>query len=481
MRTRWAARRAASLICRFPPGAGSNFAGLLTINLPATVKEGQAFKVVTRQIANVSARRPVPPPPILLAASHQPAEAAAAIITSIQWRKVVGTFQISIPVVAKGVLLEPDERLLSVLRWIAQAIPTRNRWRPVFERYLKQIADRVTALGGDPSTIYPSSSGDGRPRPGRHPGEHRVAATGKIAGLLFDRFGDFEGLPARDGGRRAQVPQPRTGDGGARRARMARSASHYRVDRARRAASAGVDYGSSAAGVVRAMIRLSNRAHRGALRSRANAARALKRTTMIGRRPAVVARRHPGLRIRIPECRRTSIGSSSRQFLKNSARCPGLMSMTAPTIGVAHIIRRGEEAVQDGLDYGYLRGSQNRCAQPAVLYRWRSDLEILIFPRPKASFSPVYAPVDHSKEPRSMERPRGNGLRPPSAAKLLRAASDQIAFGFLEKNRRRAGRDRGPRSDVSGMEGRAMGPAGQRMGSCCLPLARSVKCFPALK
>ena len=47
----------------------------------------------------------------------------------------------------------------------------------------------------------------------------------------------------------------------------------------------------------------------------------------------------------------------------------------------------------------------------------RSDLEILIFPRPKASFSPVYAPVDHSKEPRSMERPRGNGLRPPRPAR----------------------------------------------------------------
>jgi len=176
-----------------PPGAGSNLAGLLTINLPATVKKGQAFKVVTRQLANVSARRPVPPP-ILLAASHQPAEAAAAITTSIQWRKVVGTFQISIPVVAKGVLLEPEERLLSVLRWIAQAIPTRNRWHRVFERYLKQIADRVTALGGDPSTIYPSSSGDGHPRPGHEPGEHRAAATGKIAGLLFDRFGDFEGF-----------------------------------------------------------------------------------------------------------------------------------------------------------------------------------------------------------------------------------------------------------------------------------------------
>src|SRR5262249_10198696 len=34
-----------------------------------------------------------------------------------------------------------------------------------------------------------------------------------------------------------------------------------------------------------------------------------------------------------------------------------------------------------------------------------------------------------------MVRPRGNALRLPNAAEPLRAASDQIAFGFLENNR----------------------------------------------
>ena len=84
-------------------------------------------------------------------------------------------------------------RLLSVLRWIAKAIPQRNRWHPVFERYLKQIEVRVEALGGDPSKIYPSSTGDGG-LPEHEPHGPFIESTGKIAGLLFDRFGDFEGF-----------------------------------------------------------------------------------------------------------------------------------------------------------------------------------------------------------------------------------------------------------------------------------------------
>jgi hypothetical protein len=78
----------------------------------------------------------------------------------IQWRKVLGSFQLTIPVQTKQVLLEPEERLLSVLRWIAKSIPQDNRWHPVFHRYLKQIAGRVDALGGDSTQVSPSSSGD---------------------------------------------------------------------------------------------------------------------------------------------------------------------------------------------------------------------------------------------------------------------------------------------------------------------------------
>lgn len=183
-----------------PPGVGSNYAGLLTLDLPPAVKRGQAFKVIARQVTNVFAPRPTPPPP-------GPSIRAAAVVRDlIEWRRVLGTFQISIPVETKAALLGPEERLLSVLKWIAESIPHHNRWYPVFRRYLDQIGGRVTGLGGDPTKILPSPSGAGgplKPPPHQHP-EDRLCFTGKIAGLIFDRFGDFEGflLDTEDGERK---------------------------------------------------------------------------------------------------------------------------------------------------------------------------------------------------------------------------------------------------------------------------------------
>jgi hypothetical protein len=127
-----------------------------------------------------------------------------AVPDLIEWRRVTGTFQVNIPVETKQILLGPEARLLSVLRWIARRIPHHDRWYPVFHRYLEQTAGRVSALGGDPTQILPSPSGDGRkpPEPKPEP-EERLHFTGKIAGLVFDRFGDFEGflLDTEDGER----------------------------------------------------------------------------------------------------------------------------------------------------------------------------------------------------------------------------------------------------------------------------------------
>jgi hypothetical protein len=119
----------------------------------------------------------------------------------IEWRQVKGAFQLTIPVKAKQALLLTEERDLSVLRWIGEAIPRHNRWYPVFRRYLEKIAGRVSAFGGDPTKILPSPTGEGIPKPPRR--EKRTAFTGKIGGLNFDRFGDFEGflLDTEDGER----------------------------------------------------------------------------------------------------------------------------------------------------------------------------------------------------------------------------------------------------------------------------------------
>jgi len=125
-----------------PSGTASNHAGLMTIDVPPTVRKGQTFKVVTRQITNTFSVAPGAQMPPEIGGVPK----VAAVQDVIKWRKVLGSFQLTIPVQTKDVLLEPEQRLLSVLRWISRSIPQDNRWRPVFDRYLEQIEGRVDAL-----------------------------------------------------------------------------------------------------------------------------------------------------------------------------------------------------------------------------------------------------------------------------------------------------------------------------------------------
>jgi hypothetical protein len=140
-----------------PPGVGSNFAGLLSIQLPESLDRKKGYKVITRQITNAVAQSPGSPPPILFA--------AAGSTDLIRWRRVLGSFQINIPVTSKLALLISEERLLSVLKWVAQAIPVDNRWYPIFSRYLDQVGVRVESLGGDPDSIVGSPDGSGQTPP----------------------------------------------------------------------------------------------------------------------------------------------------------------------------------------------------------------------------------------------------------------------------------------------------------------------------
>lgn len=137
-----------------PRGVDANVPGMLTIDLPPTVRAGQAFTVVVRQVTGQVAR---PPGVVVLA--------AAASVPA--WRRVLGSFQITIPVRHKEVLLVPEQRLLSTLRWIERSIPPNDRWYSTFQRYVRQVAMRVDGLGGDSSLVTPSPSGDWQmPTPG---------------------------------------------------------------------------------------------------------------------------------------------------------------------------------------------------------------------------------------------------------------------------------------------------------------------------
>ena len=164
-----------------PSGSSSNYAGLLTVEVPVGVKRGQVYDVVTRQLRTIRARLPQPPPPPpeihdANDTSHIRVVAVEQNGDLLEWRRVVGAFQLSIPVETRTALLPVEERLLSVLRWIARSIPTNERWFPIFQRYLKQVGDRVKALGGDPEEITPSSSGEGWRKPIR-PGRKRISTA----------------------------------------------------------------------------------------------------------------------------------------------------------------------------------------------------------------------------------------------------------------------------------------------------------------
>ncbi len=137
-----------------PPGSDLAPPGLLSVDLPAGLKAGQAFTIVVRQVTSRRVVVAPPPPPIGIASSVREGE------TTVVERQTIGAFQITVPVRTAEEMLEAEERALSVLRWIQRAIPIENRWALVFRRYVHEIANRVAGLGGEPDEIGPSPSGD---------------------------------------------------------------------------------------------------------------------------------------------------------------------------------------------------------------------------------------------------------------------------------------------------------------------------------
>jgi hypothetical protein len=111
------------------PGGRTGFlAGLLSLTLPPGVRSGQLYRLDVQQYSGIT-------------------------------RKILGAFQVSIPVATEFELLPKEIRKLSVLRHIQQSIPFGNRWYPIFVRYLDQVAARVRGFGGDPNAVKPDPDG----------------------------------------------------------------------------------------------------------------------------------------------------------------------------------------------------------------------------------------------------------------------------------------------------------------------------------
>jgi hypothetical protein len=190
-----------------PSGSLNDLAGLLTLDIPATVRAGQIFRVVLHQVVDSPAARPRPAinvtrPGGLERAPAAPATAGVVAAAVVERRPTarhfLGAFQFSVLVQTRREILPIVERAQANLRRIIATIPHENRWYPVIHRYLQQVTGKVTGLGG----------GQGEGGGHRHEHEHERREEhrrfeGKIAGLCYDRFGDFEGfwLDTEDGKR----------------------------------------------------------------------------------------------------------------------------------------------------------------------------------------------------------------------------------------------------------------------------------------
>lgn len=129
---------------RFPTGGISylpiprnddvNLACLLSVNLPAGIREGEVFRIDLRQLTTAAAS----------------GRTIGGQKPGTGWRRVLGTVRMTIPVSKKALMLAPEERLFTVLRRILHEKTKTGRWYPVFLRYAEAVAERVRALGGDP-------------------------------------------------------------------------------------------------------------------------------------------------------------------------------------------------------------------------------------------------------------------------------------------------------------------------------------------
>jgi hypothetical protein len=141
------------------PSGGQDLAGLLTLDLPPTVRKGQRFRVVVRQVIDAPTPRPprgvahVPPsatanPIGEVMTQARPSMTEAVVRRPRPSRHIVGTFQLSVLVQTRPEILPIVERTLGNLRRVIGTIPHENRWYPVVHRYRTQVAARVKALGG---------------------------------------------------------------------------------------------------------------------------------------------------------------------------------------------------------------------------------------------------------------------------------------------------------------------------------------------
>ena len=91
---------------------------------------------------------------------------------------------------------------LAIMKWRLAHLSPGSRWAPVLERYIKYCSARLDGIGGDSSQVPPSLTwippSAGRGRRGMHRRRAHGELCGKVAEVLFDCHGEFEGFVLDD-------------------------------------------------------------------------------------------------------------------------------------------------------------------------------------------------------------------------------------------------------------------------------------------
>src|SRR5271169_6539404 len=169
-----------------PSGGGQRFAGLFTVDLPPGVVKGEEFNIVARRFSS----------------------------RQIGDLNIATGAQVKIPVAAENILRLSEENTYAILLWRLSLLSPSSRWYPVLQRHLSYIGARVDAFGGNATTIRPSPTGVPAPSGQPGPGLGTDELTGKVAALIYDRFGDFEGFLLMTEGGSEHAFHKRIGDRG---------------------------------------------------------------------------------------------------------------------------------------------------------------------------------------------------------------------------------------------------------------------------
>jgi murein tripeptide amidase MpaA len=180
-----------------PTATQAAIPGLLTLELPQSVRTGERFEVDVQQHSGATFRVSQP--------RVKGRDGAAEL--NLSRRRVLGAFRFAVAVQAGRPLLEKLVRNLAVLRYIFEAIPASDSWHPVFARYIDQLGGQVAGLGVDPERVPPSAEDPGLPgEPWHGRPEH---LTGRVREVVFDCFGQLEGfvLETCSGSRRIETTE----------------------------------------------------------------------------------------------------------------------------------------------------------------------------------------------------------------------------------------------------------------------------------